>query len=81
VSITEFLVHCIHRVLKEDAVMELCTYARLCFVILLLGMHLCVSNSYGKTERQASRYRAVSVQGYALCIKGTVLYEVIPSAS
>jgi diphthamide synthase subunit DPH2 len=42
VSIMEFLVHCTHHVLKEDDVMELRIYARLCFVILLLGMHVCV---------------------------------------
>jgi hypothetical protein len=37
---------------------------------------VCVSNSYGKL-----RDVQVSVHGYALFVNGTVLYEVIPSAS
>ena len=67
--------------LQEDAVTVFRTHARLCFVILILGMRQCVSNSYGKLEDKQVDKSAVSVHGYTLFVKGTVLCEVIPSAS
>ena len=63
----EFLVHCTHHVLKEDDVTELRTYDSLCYVILLLGMHLCVSSSNGKLKDKKED-TSPSAYMYELCL-------------